>query len=132
MMWAAVTCTIHARHGDPLQSFDLSRATSQCHWGFPNQSFLLPLLSMHWKRLPAVSLQHATACDKDSQQHLPKESRISFLGLQKLLKTVDLTQGICLHQCENNVCGSAPSGDFFVHQVNDELPCQSELSLSGR
>lgn len=55
-----------------------------------------------------------------------------FLGLQKLLKTLDVTQGIHFPQCENNVCGSAPSGDFFVHQVNDELPCQSELFLSGR
>lgn len=43
-----------------------------------------------------------------------------------------LRQAIRTHRCENNVCGFSPSRNFFVHQVNDELPCQSELFLPVR
>lgn len=34
---------------------------------------------------------------------------------------------------ENSLCGSTPAGYFlYVYQVNDELPCQSVLSISRR
>lgn len=137
-MWAAVTCSCKAWGSFVVlhQSFDLSMPPSWCCRGFPRKSLLLPLQSMAAQSgngcppICFIVLWHAIQIPSDISLVNPE---FLFLGLQKLLKTLDLRQAIRTHQCENNVCGSAPSGDFFfVHQVNDELPCQSELSLPGR